>query len=501
MKILFVSSEVFPLVKTGGLADVSGSLPAALHSLGHDVRVLMPAYPTAVAAAGDLTKSCFQQAGEEITMLSGTLPGTAVPLWLLDAPYAFGRGGNPYLSPEGTPWPDNADRFALLARVAIDLIQDRLGFRWRPEVIHCNDWQTGLIPPLLHDEPTRPAVVLTVHNLAYQGLFPYDTFRRLSLPPRLWSIDGLEFYGQMSFLKGGLIFSDWLTTVSPTYAQEIQTTAFGCGLDGLLRARSDRLTGILNGIDDITWNPRNDPYIAACYDPDSLFRKKENRSALRRRFRLPDTDTSVVLIGMVGRLVEQKGVDLLIDILPDLMELPLQLVILGSGEGEFERALAQAAEFFPDRVALRLGYDEPLAHLIEAGSDMFLMPSRFEPCGLNQMYSQRYGTVPIVRKVGGLADTVEDATPERLANGTASGIVFESAKPAFLLEAIYRALALFREPETWQRICRRGMAKDFSWGRSARHYVEVYEQAIMESAHPSPRPALPPLGDTAVAAG
>ncbi|MDD2767222.1 MAG: glycogen synthase GlgA [Methylococcus sp.] len=489
MKVLFVSSEVFPLVKTGGLADVSGSLPAALSALGHDVRILMPAYPEAVAAAEGPQELSLRQSGGQLTLLSTRLPGTAVPLWLLDAPASFGRFGNPYLAPNGAPWPDNAERFALLARVAVDLTQDRLGLGWKPDIVHCNDWQTGLIPPLLSDEPNRPAVVFTVHNLAYQGLFPYDTFLRLALPPRLWRMEALEFYGQMSFIKGGLAFSDRINTVSPTYAAEIQTPEFGCGLEGLLKSRRAHLSGILNGIDDIAWNPAADPHIAATYDADTLERKQLNRTALRQRCGLPDNPEFAVL-GMVGRLVEQKGIDLLIDILDDLLQLPIQLVVLGSGEKVFERALKHAAQTQPERIAVTIGYDEALAHLVEAGADMFLMPSRFEPCGLNQLYSQRYGTVPIVRKVGGLADTVADASPEHLAAGLASGVVFEQAKPAFLLEAIYRALALYREPDAWRSLCRHGMGKDFSWRRSASLYAELYEQALADKS--GSRPAAEP---------
>ncbi|WP_367026663.1 glycogen synthase GlgA [Methylococcus sp. ANG] len=479
MKVLFVSSEVFPLMKTGGLADVSGSLPAALSALGHDVRILMPAYPEAVAAAETSAELSLRQAGSHLTLLSTRLPGTAVPLLLLDAPASFGRLGNPYLAPNGAPWPDNAERFALLARVAVDLTQDRLGLGWKPDVVHCNDWQTGLIPPLLSDEPNRPAVVFTVHNLAYQGLFPHDTFQRLALPPRLWRMEALEFYGQLSFIKGGLVFADRINTVSPSYAEEIQTPEFGCGLDGLLRSRRSCLSGILNGIDDVAWNPATDPYLPATYGPDTLERKRANRTALRQRFGMPD-DPDVAVMGLVGRMVEQKGIDLLIDILDDLLHLPIQLVVLGNGNKEFECSFERAAAACPERIAATIGYDEPLAHLIEAGAEIFLMPSRFEPCGLNQLYSQRYGTVPIVRKVGGLADTVEDATPERIAAGQASGIVFEPAKPAFLLEAVYRALALYREPEVWRTICKCGMGKDFSWRKSASQYVELYREALAD---------------------
>ncbi len=478
-KILFVSSEVFPLMKTGGLGDISSSLPAALHALGQDVRVLTPAYADALATLGKVRDIAMAQAGSRLRLVESANPETAVPVWLLVHPDFSDRPGNPYLAPDGRPWYDNAERFAFLARSAVDIALDRVGLHWQPDVVHCNDWQTGLIPPLLGDEPNRPATVFTVHNMAYQGLFPFDVFKKLGLPARLWAPEALEFYNQMSFIKGGLVFADRISTVSPTYAEEIQTDEFGCGLQGLLRERRGRLRGILNGIDDTTWDPGIDPLIPARYDHTTLERKAANKAALRAALGLQD-DPATPLIAIVGRLVQQKGIDLIIDALPALIPLPVQLAILGTGDAQYEQKLQQAARHHPGRIGARISYDESFAHLAEAGADMFLMPSRFEPCGLNQMYSQRYGTVPIVRRVGGLADTVEDANPTNLAAGRASGIVFHEASATALVQAVQRAIALFRDEAAWHRIQRTGMRKDFSWRQSARHYLDLYDLAVAD---------------------
>lgn len=478
-KVLFVSSEVFPLMKTGGLGDISSSLPAALHSFGQDVRVLTPAYADALATLRKVREISISQAGSRLRLVESENPETSVPIWLLVHPDFSDRPGNPYLAPDGRPWYDNAERFAFLARAAVDIALDRVGLNWRPDVVHCNDWQTGLIPPLLGPEPARPATVFTVHNMAYQGVFPYDVFKKLGLPVQLWAPDALEFYNQMSFIKGGLVFADRINTVSPTYAEEIQTEEFGCGLQGLLRERRDRLQGIINGIDDITWNPAKDPLIAATYDINSIERKAINKAALRSALALHETPETPLLT-VVGRLVQQKGIDLIIDALPDLLNMPVQLAILGTGDALYEQELQQAARRHPGVIGVRISYDESFAHLAEAGADLFLMPSRFEPCGLNQMYSQRYGTVPIVRRVGGLADTVEDADPTNLALGRASGIVFDEPSASALTQAVGRALALYREAPTWERIQRTGMQKDFSWRQSARHYVDLYDLAIAD---------------------
>lgn len=477
-KVLFVASEAHPLVKTGGLGDVAGSLPVALRSLRTDVRLLLPAYRDTLTHAGKLKHVVtLTVPGLEspVKILEGKLPGTPVIVWLVDFPPAYDRPGNPYLDPHGQPWADNAMRFALLAHVAAALALGRTTLKWRPDVVHCHDWQTGLVPVLLAQEKMRPATLFSIHNLSYQGLFSHQTFTMLALPHNLWSPEALEFHGQLSFMKGGLVFADQLTTVSPTYAREIQTPEFGDGLDGLLRYRAARLTGILNGIDDTEWNPARDACISRPYSLRRLGNKITNKLALQRELGLPP-DAATPLIGMIGRLVQQKGIDLVLDALPALMHRPLQLVLLGSGESGYEDALRQHVTRFADRFAVRIGYDEGLAHRIEAGSDMFLMPSRFEPCGLNQLYSQRYGTVPIVRRVGGLADTVVDATDENIINDKATGIVFQEAHAGTLLDSVDRALALWRDTDRWKRIMIAGMRQDFSWGHSAAEYLQLYKR-------------------------
>ncbi len=479
-KILFVASEAHPLIKTGGLGDVTGSLPVALQSLHADVRLLLPAYRDAVGRAGKLktiTTLTIPGLDSPVKILEGRLPGTSLITWFVDFPPAYNRPGNPYLDGQGQSWPDNAMRYALLAHVAAALALGRSRLKWRPDVVHCHDWQTGLVPALLARQKTRAATLFTIHNLSYQGLFPYLTFKALALPPDLWSPEALEFHGRMSFMKAGLVFADHLTTVSPTYAREIQTPESGDGLDDLLRHRADRLTGILNGIDDSEWNPARDPFLAKNFSARQPQGKSANKSALQKEFGLP-LEAGTALIGMVGRLVAQKGIDLVINTLPSLMHRPLQLVVLGGGEIGYEEVLRKQAERYRGRLAVRIGYDEQQAHRVEAGADMFLMPSRFEPCGLNQLYSLRYGTVPIVRRVGGLADTVADVTEENIRSGKATGIVFQDARAAALLEAVDRALALRKDASRWKRIMLAGMRQDFSWRHSATEYLRLYKQVV-----------------------
>ncbi len=484
MKVLFVASEAHPLMKTGGLGDVCGSLPPALAAFGVDVRLLLPAYHDAVARAGRLkTVARLDIPGIAATVVlrEGTLPGTRVKLWLVDFPAAYDRPGNPYVNVHGHPWHDNAARFALLARAAVAVAQGRAGLEWRPDIVHCHDWQSGLVPALLALEKPRPATVFTIHNLSYPGLFTHDHFVTLGLPPALWSHEALEFHGQLSFIKGGLAFADRLTTVSPTYAREIQAPAHGGGLDGLLRHRAAVLSGVLNGIDTVEWNPAHDPRLAKPYSASRLAGKAENKRVLQRAFGLPE-GSDVPLIGMVGRLVAQKGFDIALDALPELARLPVQLVVLGAGEAKLERQMREAASRHAGWFAARIGYDEATAHRIQAGADMFLMPSRFEPCGLSQLHSLRYGTVPIVRRVGGLADTVADADPERLAQATATGIVFDGDRPADLVAAVERAVALYRDAKKWRRLIHTGMRQDFSWRHSAAEYLRLYEQCLAGDA-------------------
>ena len=477
--ILFATSEAYPLIKTGGLADVSGSLPAALKALRRDVRIIMPAYRKAVEKAGALAavaELSLPGFPNPVRLLEGELPGTRVPVWLVDSPAHFDRDGGPYADRQGVEWTDNAARFTVFSRAVEAVALDRAGIDWRPDIVHCNDWQSGLVPALLSTAASRPATVFTIHNLAYQGLFPYHVFEQLGLPAGLWSMHGLEFHGQASFIKGGIAYADMINTVSPNYAREICTPEFGCGLEMLLQHRADYLVGILNGADYSEWNPARDRAIARTYNAHTLQHKAVNKAALQRAFSLP-ARPDVPLLSLVGRLVEQKGFDLVLDALPELMREELQIVILGSGEKTLEARLRIAVDSYPRHIGARIGYDESLAHQIEAGADIFVMPSRYEPCGLNQIYSLRYGTVPLVRRTGGLANTVIDATETTLQNGTATGFVFDAATPADLTSAVERALACYRQPRVWRRLVFMGMQQDFSWRQSAHHYVELYQHA------------------------
>jgi len=477
-KILFVTSEAHPLMKTGGLGDVSGALPIALKDAGDDVRIIMPAYRESMKRAESLKIIGQDMEGlpPTVRLLESRLPGSSVTVYMIDSPTHFDRGGGPYTGSDGRDWPDNAERFAIFARTVVAVAMDRTGLDWKPDIVHCNDWQSGLVPPLLGRLKSRPAIVFTIHNLAYQGLFPWLTFKKLGLSSDLWSPAGLEFFGRLSFIKGGLVFADALSTVSPTYAEEIRTPQFGYGLEGLLNARSDCLFGILNGADYSVWDPRHDPYIAKKYGPDSISKKRSNKTALQKSFGLP-VDEQVPVIGTVGRLVEQKGIDLLIEIVPQVLALNAQIVILGTGEERYEMALTDAANHHPDQLAVHIGYNEGLAHEIESGADIFVMPSRFEPCGLNQIYSLRYGTVPVVHQTGGLADTVVHVTNRTIQQDSGTGFVFSPAQPSALLGALETALRRFKEPEVWSRIMAAGMRQDFSWRRSAERYLELYQHA------------------------
>ncbi|MCF7980047.1 MAG: glycogen synthase GlgA [Chromatiaceae bacterium] len=484
--VLFASSEAHPLIKTGGLADVAASLPMALRELGHDARLIIPAYPQAKRLVRELrVLSDVGLKGTQgpVSLLGGLLPDRDLPVYLVEAPAYFCREGNPYTDVSGRDWGDNPERFLLFARVLARVALGLPTIDWRPDVLHCNDWQTGLAPVFLSRYEERPATVFTVHNLAYQGVFDRATFDRLGLPPALWSIGGVEFHQRMSFLKGGIAFSDRTNTVSPTYAEEVRTAEYGCGLDGLLRQLGSRFRGILNGIDYRTWDPLHDASLAQNYDLDSLELKAANKHELQRHFDLPHDEHSLVL-GHIGRLVEQKGVDMILDLVPRLLERGnIQLVVQGEGDRILEQRLLDHAAQHPSHLSVRIGYDEARAHLIEAGSDLFLMPSRFEPCGLNQMYSLRYGTVPIVRRTGGLADTVVDTTPDSLASNEATGFLFDDADADALWGAIERALRLHREePATWRRLVQNGMTRDLSWQASANYYQAFYEEALESRA-------------------
>ena len=483
MKILFVASEAYPLVKTGGLGDVLYSLPHALAARGADIRLLLPGYRTLLAQLDAIRiLGWVDLRGADgplsVRILETRHPEYAFPLWVADCPQLYDRPGNPYVGADGQDWPDNAERFAVFARVAVQLARDALDLGWQPAVVHTHDWQTGLVPAFLADLPLRPKSVFTIHNLAYGGYFSHGDFVRLQLPSPWWSHEGVEFHGGFSMLKAGIVYADAVTTVSPTYAAEICTPEFGYGLDGLLRSRQHKLSGILNGIDTTVWNPSTDIHLPAHYSVGRIQPgKRRNKQALLERF-LGQADEAALrapLVGLVGRLVEQKGVDWVLAAMPPLLaETDVRFVLLGSGQAGYEQKLLRLARQHPERVMVEIGYDEPLAHLIEAGADMFLMPSRFEPCGLNQMYSLRYGTPPIVFRTGGLADTVVDANAATLDDGSATGFAFDTPQVGAMLDAVRRALELYRQPAPWRRLQQAGMRVSFDWSESADRYLALY---------------------------
>ena len=480
-RVLFAASEVHPFVKTGGLADVSGALPPALRRLGVDARILLPAYP------GVLEQIAGEPVGQETAVLPetpsarlyrGTLPGEETPVYALVCPALYERPGGPYSDADGREWPDNPLRFGMLSRAAA-LFGRREGLAdWSADIVHCNDWQTAIAAAhLAHLPDPRARAVLTVHNIAFQGNFPRDVLPRLALPPSSFGLHGVEFFGRVSFMKAGLVYAHHITAVSPTYAREIQTSAFGCGMEGVVVARKDRLSGVLNGIDTRAWNPGADRYLPRPYGPDRLGDKAASKRALQERLGL-EVDPRRPIVGMVTRLTYQKGVDLVLDLLPEILRQPIQIALLGAGDRAFEARWRQAATDLPGRVGVTIGYDEGLGHLIEAGADMFLMPSRFEPCGLNQLYSMRYGTPPIVRRTGGLADSVVDTTLASLDDRTATGFVFDGASAVELLACIHRALITFRDRPTWRSIQRNGMSRDSSWDQSAAEYRAIYGRVL-----------------------
>jgi starch synthase len=449
----------------------------ALRAIGVDARILVPAYPGLRAAckgarpvADDLH---FDGELAPARLLSAELPGMA-PLFIIDCPACYERPGGAYQDEEGRDWPDNHLRFGLLSRVAALLGSADTPLGWMPDVVHCHDWPAGLAPAYLSfARAPRSASLMTIHNAAFQGIFPAATLSALGLPPQAFSSEGVEYYGNLSFLKAGIYYADRISTVSPTYAREIQTPEVGCGMDGLLRHRSRQLSGILNGIDAAVWDPATDPALPQRYDAVHLARKRANKLALQERFGI-EANGNIPLLGVVSRLVQQKGLDLLAQIVPRLAAHPVQFIVLGAGEPELERAWRALAERYPRQLVVVIGYDEALAHLIEAAADIFIMPSRFEPCGLNQLYSMRYGTPPVVRATGGLADTVTDCNARTLADGTATGFVFHEPAAAALLAAIDRALAARNDPATWRALQVNGMRRDFSWQASAQCYAELY---------------------------
>lgn len=479
MKILFATSEVAPLIKTGGLADVSAALPAALRAIGVDVRVLVPGYSQVMA---QLAQYKLEAAFNNLPglpaarLLSGIMPNK-VPLFVLDCPGLYQREGGPYQDAAGQDWADNAQRFGLLSRVAAVLGSNASPLGWRPDLVHCNDWQTGLTPAYLHFAPGAAPSIITIHNLAFQGIFAATMVQTLHLPNSSFSINGVEYHGNMSFLKAALFYADHITTVSPNYAKEIQQEPLGFGLQGLLTARNDDLTGILNGIDTGEWDPASDKYLARQYSSANMAGKAANKEALQSRLGL-NPEPEMALLGVVSRFTEQKGVDLLLEIAPLLTELPVQLAMLGSGAAELQKSARNLSHLYPGKIGVHIGFSEEISHLIEAGADIFVMPSRFEPCGLNQFYSQRYGTPPIVHATGGLADSVVDCSAETLKDGTASGFMFSGMTADNLIAAIRRAVALYHDQDKWNALCKNCMSKDFGWENSAKAYRAVYLKVL-----------------------
>jgi len=476
--VLHVAAEIYPWVKTGGLGDVIAALPAALAAAGADVRLCLPGLPALLDAArgNDVTRLTTPFATERVRIGLAHLPGQP-PAYIVDHPAFYDRPGGPYGGADGAEFPDNDRRFALLGWAAAALAEGA-DPAWRPRILHGHDWHAGLAPAYLTARGGPVPSVFTIHNLAYQGLFPADRFDGLALPPEFLSIDGVEFYGGLSFMKAGLHYADRLTTVSPTYATEIQTPRYGANFDGLLRARAGVLRGILNGVDPGVWNPAADSALPRGYGvEDAAAGKAAAKAALQRRMGLAE-DAQAPLFATVTRLTPQKGMDLLLAALPGLIRLGAQFALLGNGDRGLEEGFAAAALAQPGRVAAAFGYDEALARLIYAGADMIAVPSRFEPCGLTQLYALRYGALPLVRRTGGLADTVVDASEEALADGTATGVAFDDESAEALIGAAERALTLYRDPPRWRAMMRRAMTRDFSWSAAAREYLALYRELV-----------------------
>jgi starch synthase len=478
MQVLSVASEVFPLIKTGGLADVTGALPAALKHHGVTMTTLLPGYPGVMQAlekpeTRHTDKNLF---GGEARLLAGK--AKALDVLVLDAPHLFARPGNPYSGADGKDWPDNAQRFAALSSVAADVALGRIG-KQKVDVLHLHDWQAALAAAYVRyfeGGARKPATVVTVHNIAFQGTFPSSVFAPLGLPPWAYAMDGVEYYGNISFLKGGLASADRITTVSPTYAHEITTPEFGMGLDGLLRERRNIVSGIVNGIDDHTWNPESDKALAKTYNAKSLASRGENKRALEMRLGLEPGDG--IIHGVVSRLTWQKGLDLLAEHLDWLVEGGARLALVGTGEPAIEGAFREAAARHKGRIGVTFAYDEGLSHLVQGGADTMLVPSRFEPCGLTQLYGLRYGCVPVVARTGGLADTVIDANVAALSSGVATGFQFSPINTDTLQAVLARADSLFADKKSWSGLQLQGMAQDVSWKASAATYATLYKTLV-----------------------
>jgi len=476
IEVLSVASEAYPLIKTGGLADVAGALPGALAPRGVTMRTLLPGYPAVkgalsggrqVAEMGDLW-------GGPARLMAGRAGG--LDIIMIDAPHLYDRPGNPYMGPDGWDWPDNWKRFAALSWVASEL---GLGMveGYRPQVLHCHDWQAGLTPAYVKFGPSdRLKTVMTVHNIAFKGSFGAEIFPQLRLPAHAYGLSGVEYFGGVSFLKSGLECADLVTTVSPNYADEIRTPAFGMGLEGLLNGRADTVFGILNGIDTDVWNPATDTALAQNYTAATVHMRRVNKAALVERFGLDGENGPLFCV--VSRLTGQKGMDLLLQVVDGLVAQGGRLCVLGSGEPHLEDGFRQATARHPGKVGLVTGYDEPLSHLMQGGADAILIPSRFEPCGLTQLYGLRYGCVPVVSRIGGLGDTVIDANPAALAAGVATGFQHDADNAHALYEAVRKAIHMFADEKTWRKVQRRGMKSDVSWAASAERYADLYAMLV-----------------------
>ena len=484
MRVLHVASEIYPLVKTGGLADVVASLPRALAARGIDTRVLVPGLPGIMSGMTELvplTRIGPVFGAATVTLCCGRLPDSGLPAYVIDAPFLYRRDGNPYVGPDGHDWSDNHRRFALLAWVAAHLAAGELDPDWVPEIVHAHDWHAGLVPVYLAQNPAlHTASVFAIHNLAFRGLFPIDCHAEIGLPARKLTPRGIEFHGKISFMKAGLVYSNKITTVSPTYAREICTPEYGCGLDGVLRDRGHDLSGILNGVDYDVWNPE-DPGTVAPYSVDDLSGKAACKQALQAELGLATSATGPLFV-VVSRLTTQKGMDLLLGALPELLRAGAQLAVLGTGENDLEAGFQYAASVNPAHVAIHTGYDEAMSHRFMAGADVMLVPSRFEPCGLTQLYALRYGALPLVRGVGGLADTVVNASPENLQAARATGFVFTDASHQALQACLRDACTLFRDAAAWREVQLRGMRQDFSWDDSAANYEILYSNLLPVAA-------------------
>jgi len=478
MRVLYVTAELSPLVSTGGLAEVAYALPKTLNNIGIDIRVALPKYKSInIKETITQNKPCLFDVSKnsyQAKLLETNIPGTTIPLYLIEHEELFGRD---YVYGYGDwEYEDNPRRFSLFCNAVLDAMEQ---IQWKPDIIHCNDWATSAILPFLliqlEHNPfwQNTNTLLTIHNLAFQGRYPGSRYTSTGLPSEFFNSNCFEHYGDMNLLKGGILLADKINTVSPTYAIEIQTLEYGFGLDNILRFRSDDLSGILNGVDYSIWSPKNDKYIETNYSKDTLANKEICKSSLLKKVNLPEQN--VPLIGIISRLYWQKGIDILIQSLPELLQLDLQMIILGSGDPKYETQLKEISSLFPKKIRTVLGYNTELSHQIIAGSDFTLMPSRYEPCGLTQLYAFAYGTIPIVRKVGGLADSVTNITSDNIRNKCATGITFRALTPKSIIRSVKNAIDLFQNKDILSSIRINGMKQDFSWDKQAKLYQKLYD--------------------------